>query len=205
MTRQASGCSRVRTVSCDEGSNAWRRRSGAQIGGTTDRSRPTARAGRRPGRRRRRDRGRGAGRLRLGHQHRQERRAADHAPDDRRQRARSSKTLGVGVTADHDQGRRRARQLRRRSRQFTDTIRTEPEQKQIYGIYINDINAHGGIARPQDRSRLQVLRAARHRADRSALHHRSRRTTTCSRWSGPSSTSPATRRPASRSSSTACS
>jgi ABC-type branched-subunit amino acid transport system substrate-binding protein len=30
--------------------------------------------------------------------------------------------------------------------QFTDTIRTTAEQKQIYDIYINDINAHGGIA-----------------------------------------------------------
>jgi len=54
------------------------------------------------------------------------------------------KTLGVGVTADtiklgvalvnFDP-----------IKQFTDTIRTEAEQKQIYGIYIDDINAHGGI------------------------------------------------------------
>ncbi len=29
--------------------------------------------------------------------------------------------------------------------QFTDLVRSEAEQKQIYGIYINDINAHGGI------------------------------------------------------------
>ena len=29
--------------------------------------------------------------------------------------------------------------------QFTDLIRTSAEQKQIYGIYINDINKHGGI------------------------------------------------------------
>src|ERR1700722_4458853 len=29
--------------------------------------------------------------------------------------------------------------------QFTDLIRTSAEQKQIYGIYINYINAHGGI------------------------------------------------------------
>jgi ABC-type branched-subunit amino acid transport system substrate-binding protein len=29
---------------------------------------------------------------------------------------------------------------------YTDTIRTTAEQKQIYSIYINDINAHGGIA-----------------------------------------------------------
>jgi ABC-type branched-subunit amino acid transport system substrate-binding protein len=29
--------------------------------------------------------------------------------------------------------------------QFTDLIRTEPEQKQIYQIYINYVNAHGGI------------------------------------------------------------
>jgi ABC-type branched-subunit amino acid transport system substrate-binding protein len=29
--------------------------------------------------------------------------------------------------------------------QFTDLIRTDAEQKQIYGIYINDVNAHGGI------------------------------------------------------------
>jgi hypothetical protein len=28
---------------------------------------------------------------------------------------------------------------------FTDTIRTEKEQEQIYGIYINYINAHGGV------------------------------------------------------------
>jgi ABC-type branched-subunit amino acid transport system substrate-binding protein len=28
---------------------------------------------------------------------------------------------------------------------FTDTIRTEAEQQQIYGIYINYINAHGGV------------------------------------------------------------
>ncbi len=28
---------------------------------------------------------------------------------------------------------------------FTDLIRTEAEQKQIYGLYIDDINAHGGI------------------------------------------------------------
>jgi ABC-type branched-subunit amino acid transport system substrate-binding protein len=29
--------------------------------------------------------------------------------------------------------------------QFTDLIRTSAEQKQIYGIYINDVNKHGGI------------------------------------------------------------
>ena len=29
--------------------------------------------------------------------------------------------------------------------QYTDLIRTDAEQKQIYGIYIDDINAHGGI------------------------------------------------------------
>ena len=54
------------------------------------------------------------------------------------------KTLGVGVTAsainlgvalvNFDP-----------IKQFTDTIRTEAEQKQIYGIYIDDINSHGGV------------------------------------------------------------
>src|SRR5689334_23160395 len=30
-------------------------------------------------------------------------------------------------------------------RQFTDTIRSEAEQKQIYQIYIDNVNANGGI------------------------------------------------------------
>ena len=30
-------------------------------------------------------------------------------------------------------------------RQYTDLIRTNAEQKQIYGIYINYVNSHGGI------------------------------------------------------------
>ena len=54
------------------------------------------------------------------------------------------KSLGVGVTADSIKLGVALVNFDP-IKQFTDTIRTAAEQKQIYGIYIDDINAHGGI------------------------------------------------------------
>ena len=55
------------------------------------------------------------------------------------------KTLGVGVTADTIKLGVALVDFKA-IKQFTDTIRTNAEQKQIYKIYIDDINAKGGIA-----------------------------------------------------------
>jgi hypothetical protein len=55
-----------------------------------------------------------------------------------------SKTLGVGVTATSIKVGVALVDFKL-IEGATDTIRTNAEQKQIYGIYINNINAHGGI------------------------------------------------------------
>jgi len=54
------------------------------------------------------------------------------------------KTLGVGVTATTIKVGVALVNFKP-IETFTDTIRTEAEQQQIYGIYINYINNHGGI------------------------------------------------------------
>jgi hypothetical protein len=54
------------------------------------------------------------------------------------------KTLGPGVTASTIKVGVALVDFKQ-IEQFTDTIRTDAEQKQIYGIYINYINSHGGI------------------------------------------------------------
>ena len=105
---------------------------------------PRARATAQGGRRRRCARGAGAGRVRLGHQHRA--RAPTTTPTTAGANAPIVKTLGVGVTADHDQARRGARRLRRDQAVHRHDPHRAPSRSRSTSIYINDINAHGGIA-----------------------------------------------------------
>ena len=93
------------------------------------------------------------------------------------------KTLGPGVSETSIKLGVTLVDSSRRSATYTDTIRTDAEQKQIYQIYINYINAHGGINGRKIDPIYKFYTPLGTAGIFCRCVRRSRRTTTCSWWS----------------------